>query len=232
MVITASCTSTPIIHDQVHVEKPALNAGLARTNALYRPVAETHRRQPGHAGNALLRSGINRVNPHRIHHRKTSVALRKRCQRLGIASDTGRGFRMDKSQESSIRMRLQCIFDALRIDGLSPFGRNNYRGCPAALNVFLHPPAKGSVLTHDRFVPRLQEVHKHGLHARRSRRGNGQGQRIPGLKRPLQQGFDFIHQGDELGVKMPDRGPGQRLKDSRVHIGGARPHQGSNGGME
>ena len=61
VVIGALTIATPVAHDQLHIQKPALYFGRASLDTFNRCGTKGHGRQAGHAGKAFLRSGIHRI---------------------------------------------------------------------------------------------------------------------------------------------------------------------------
>ena len=77
---------------------------------------------------------------------------------------------MHKSHDLGIRVFFDRGFEFFGIDWIAP-AIHHHHGCgTTALDVFLHSPAKNTVLTHNDLIATLEQVHEGGFHAGRTRR--------------------------------------------------------------
>ena len=139
---------------------------------------------------------------------------------------------MDEGDDLGVRVCLERIFQFLRVNRASPVVLHHYSHTTAAFDVLFHASAKHTVLAHDHFVARLNQIDEAGFHAGRAGCGNRHGQFILRFKRVFQQGFHLVHQVDEQRVQMANSRPRHRGQHARADIRRARAHQGSLGRMK
>ena len=96
VVVGALGAASPIVHDQVEVEKPALHLGLAVADGFHGARAEADRRQARRAGQAFLRAGVDRVDLPCVHLQRRAaqggdgIDYDHRALGMGQARDGGR----------------------------------------------------------------------------------------------------------------------------------------------
>src|SRR5690606_19991301 len=130
---------------------------------------------------------------------------------------------MDKGQHLRIRIGAQSILYPVRINRLAPITLYKNRDRATAQHVLDHAAPEDAIDADDCLVAWLQQVDEHGLHPCGTWSRDGHGQFVAGLEGELQESLDFIHQGDENGVEMPDGGTGKRFQYARINVGWTRP---------
>ena len=108
--------------------------------------------------------------------------------------------------------------DLLGVEDLAvrPFDRGDLG--PGALGDVDHPAAEDAVDADEHLVARLDQVDDHGFHPRRAGAGDRHREPVLGLEDVPQQVLRLVHQGDELGVEVPEQRHPQRREDAGVDL--------------
>ena len=139
---------------------------------------------------------------------------------------------MDESQHLGIGMAFEGVLDPVGIDRLAPFGFHHNGGSAGTLDVFDHPATEHTIPADDHFIARGDGIDEAGLHADRTRAGHREGERVIGLVRVTQQGFQFLHHLDENRIEIADCGQRHGGQYPWIDLRRARAHQGALRRME
>ncbi len=128
-------------------------------------------------------------------------------------------------RDDAVRLFLEFLRHVVDDDRRSPGELQGVDLGPEAACHLAHPDAEDPVDQDEHRVARLDEVDEAGLHARRARAGDRDGQVVPRVQERPQVLLEPVHDLQEIGVEMAQRLGADGLVDLRGHAGGPRPHQ-------
>ena len=99
------------------------------------------------------------------------------------------------------------------------------------LDDIAHTIAKDTVDANEDLIAGLDDVHKGRLHAGASGSGNRDRQAILCPEKAAEHLLNIVHDAQELRVEMPDHRTRERLMNSWMNPGWARPHEQSTPGI-
>ena len=192
---------------------------------------------PGGAGQTLLGSAVERVDPplvdpegesaqtgHRVDQEESAPAGDQRADLLDRVADTGGGLGVDDGQQL-VGAPSECLGDPFRVDPGAPFAFHDVHFRAQTGGDLYDPPAEHAVDGHQSPIRRFQQIDQARLHAGHAGAGEGEGRRVLCEKQALEKLLDPVHDPDELGVQIAEGRAAQGLVDGIRHRGRSGTHQ-------
>ncbi len=118
-------------------------------------------------------------------------------------------------------LALERGFHLLRGNGTAPFHIHPHHVASQAFRDVAHAGAKQTIHPDDHLVARLDQVDEGGLHPPAAGGGHRQGHRIVRAEEGPEQLLGLVHDLEEVGIQIADRGSGHGPENPRRHV--ARP---------
>ena len=160
----------------------------------------------------------------RVHQIQAACGVDQIAHLLHRIADTGRGLGMHNGHDL-VMILGQQLLHPLYPDRGTPLKLFLGDLSAQAGSYIRHPVAENAVLQYQDLIPRLHQVYKGSLHARRTGAGKRYRHLILGLHELAQPLLDLLHNLEKIGVQMTQHGLGKGPVGAGRHAAGAGPQQ-------